>query len=204
MLIAFPDEAITQIRGPREGWTVHEGFDPGARDANEGGKDSGSLWLLQKMGGNEAQLAGIGEGWFLQDQFLCPEATIHVDLGHCTSCTALPRDSPTLPLLEPTTFPYTEYLQLFYLLILIVFSGIYVVVATRDKKILAVQPVLQILGFKGMKGQLMLTFPLAGQRERLTWACSRQVTQTQVLAAAEQGSPCVGLIVYSAAHKLWL
>lgn len=54
MLIALPDGAVTQIRGPREGWTVHEGFDPGAGDANAGAKDSESLWLVHKMGGNEA------------------------------------------------------------------------------------------------------------------------------------------------------
>lgn len=56
-----------------------------------------------------------------------------------------------------------------------------------------------------MKGSLLLPFPLAGPREGPTWACSRpKVTQAQVLAAAEQASPCVGLSVHSAAHKLWL
>lgn len=62
MLIAFPDETITQIWDPREGWTVQKGFDPGAGDENAGANDSESFWLLHKMGGNEAQLAGMGVG----------------------------------------------------------------------------------------------------------------------------------------------
>lgn len=33
-----------------------------AGDANAGAKDLESLWLLHKKGGNEAQLAGMGEG----------------------------------------------------------------------------------------------------------------------------------------------
>lgn len=68
MLIAFPDEAITQFRGAGEGWTVNKGFDRGcslAWDADGGDKDSESLWLLQKMRGNEAQLSGMEEGWGL-------------------------------------------------------------------------------------------------------------------------------------------
>lgn len=208
MLIAFPDEAITPFQSAREGWTVHEGFDPGcslAWDANAGAKDSESLWLLHKNRRQWSTALKDGRRMkFLQDWFLCPEATIHIDLGHCTSSTPLLRDSPTLPLPEPTTFPYTECLQLFYLLFYFtVFSGIRVVVAT--KRFWLYGPVLQTLGFKGVKGPLMLPFPLAGPQEGSTWACSRpKVTQTQVLAGAEQASPCVGLSVHSAAHKLWL
>lgn len=33
MLIAFPDEEITQFQGVREGWIVREGFAPGWRPA---------------------------------------------------------------------------------------------------------------------------------------------------------------------------
>lgn len=68
----------------------------------------------------------------------------------------------------PTRNIYNYFISSFYL---IVFSGIHVVVAT--KRFWLYSPVLQTLGFKGMKGQLMVPFPLAGPREELTWAYSR-------------------------------